>query len=282
MAMEYIREDTLIHRLNPFAKFLYMLLTLILVFTANFSFDVLVLFIWLFVTLILWRFGKISIKNLGTIFKVLLGVSIFIIIVQGFMYRDHTPLITIGHWKVWGGKDIGVFTLEGLIFGISLVFRILTAVCAIPLVTMTTSSSKLMESLCRMKVPFSVSFMIVTAMRFVPTFQEIWRTIIDAQKLRGFDFEKMNIFKKLSKAYIPIITPLILLSLRKANDLEIAIESRGFGALEKRTFMEDVDFHKRDVVFMIFSIALFIFCVIFKLFYARMLWDTIFKALQSI
>lgn len=279
MAMEYIKEDTIIHRLNPFAKFLYMLLTLILVFTANFSFDVLVLFIWLFVTLILWRFGKISIKYLGTIFKLLLGVSIFIILIQGFMYRGQTPLFTIGHWKIWGGADLGVFTLEGLIFGISLVSRILTAVCAIPLVTMTTSSSKLMESLTRMKVPFSISFMFVTAMRFVPTIQEIWRTIIDAQKLRGFNFDKMNIFKKLTRAYIPIITPLILLSLRKANDLEIAIESRGFGALEKRTFMEDVDFHKSDIVFMVFSIALFIFCVIFKLFYACALWDMMFKAL---
>jgi len=279
MAMEYIKEETPVHRLNPIVKFIYMLFTLILIFSANFTYDVLMLLIWLVATLILWRIAKVSIRYLGVILKLLVGVSIFIIVVQGFMYRGETPLFTIGHLKIWGGADLGVFTLEGLMFGLSIVARIFTAVCAIPLVTMTTSPSKLMESLSKLKIPFAYTFMLVTAMRFTPTIQEIWRTIIDAQKLRGFDFDRMNMFKKLVKAYVPIITPLILISLRKANDLEIAIETRAFGAPIKRTLIEETGFHTGDIVFIATLTLLFIVCIIFKLFYGPALWDSILKAL---
>lgn len=276
--MEYIKENTPLHRLNPLTKFVYLLLTLILVFTANFTFDVLVLLIWLTATLILWRIAKVSVRYLGVILKLLIGVSILIILVQGFMYRGETPLFTIGHLKIWGGADLGVFTLEGLMFGLSLVTRIITAVCAIPLVTMTTSPSKLMESLTKLKIPFSYTFMLVTAMRYAPTIQEIWRSIIDAQKIRGFDFDKMSIFKKL-RAYVPIIVPLILISFRRANDLEVAIESKAFGAPIKRTFIEEVGFHAGDRFFIAAFTVLFAVCIAFKLFYAPALWDVIIRAL---
>jgi energy-coupling factor transport system permease protein len=248
------------------------------VFIANFVSDALMLLIWLAATLILWCIAKVKISYFGTILKLLMGVSIFIIVVQGFMYRGETPIFVIGHLEIWGGADLGVFTLEGLTFGIALVIRIVTAVCAIPLVTMTTSPSKLMESLTKLKIPFSYTFMLVTAMKFTPTVQEIWRSIIDAQKIRGFDFDKMNIFKKLG-AYIPILIPLILISLRKANDLEVAIESRAFGAPIKRTFVEDVSFHRTDMFFICIFIALFVSCIFFKLFYAPSLWNAIIKAL---
>jgi energy-coupling factor transport system permease protein len=248
------------------------------VFTANFTFDVLVLLIWLTATLILWRIAKVSVRYLGVILKLLIGVSILIILVQGFMYRGETPLFTIGHLKIWGGADLGVFTLEGLMFGLSLVTRIITAVCAIPLVTMTTSPSKLMESLTKLKIPFSYTFMLVTAMRYAPTIQEIWRSIIDAQKIRGFDFDKMSIFKKL-RAYVPIIVPLILISFRRANDLEVAIESKAFGAPIKRTFIEEVGFHAGDRFFIAAFTVLFAVCIAFKLFYAPALWDVIIRAL---
>ena len=54
----------------------------------------------------------------------------------------------------------------------------------------------------------------------------MWEHIMSAQKLRAFDIDRMNPVTKLRRAYVPIVTPLILLLFRKANDFQIALESR--------------------------------------------------------
>ncbi len=263
----YLEKDTILHKINPIIKLIFTILVLVIVFMSNFAEDILILIIWLVTSIILWRLGGISIRYFSRILKILAGLAIFIILVQGFMYRGHTPLFVIGHLKIWGGADLGVFTYEGLIFGIMIVVRVITAVVAVPILVMTTSYSKLMESLTKLKIPYTYSFMLVTAMRFVPLIQKTWDTIVDAQKLRAFDFDKMNMFKKAFRGYIPITTPLVLLLFRKANDLQIAIETRGFGAPIKRTFIEDVEFHLRDYIMLATMIMLFIVSIIIKMYY---------------
>jgi len=280
--VEYIRGDSFIHRLNPLSKLAYTVLTLVLVFLSTFTEDIVILLIWLAVALCFWRIGKISIRYFMGLVKLLTGIIVFITIIQGFMYRGTTVLFTIGHYKIPGGADIGEFTYEGLMFGIMVSLRVVTALSVLPLLTMTTSYMRLMESLTRIKIPFKFSFIFVAGMRSVPLIQETWNTAVEAQKLRAFDIDRMNIFKKAFKAYIPIVTPVILLLLRKAHDMQIAIETRAFGAPVKRTFMEDISFHKEDVIFLAFIISLFILSIYIKLFWSKILWETITNMLKTV
>ncbi|NIW13946.1 MAG: hypothetical protein GWN31_08445, partial [Candidatus Thorarchaeota archaeon] len=109
------------------------------------------------------------------------------------------------HLEIPRGADIGVIKREGVYFDFMIIMRIITAVCAVPIFTMTTKPSELMEALMQIKVPFVFSFILVTAMRFTPMVQDIWDRIVDAQKLRRFDIERMNIFSKAVKAYVPMM-----------------------------------------------------------------------------
>ena len=270
--MEYVKADTVIHRLNPISKLIYALVVLVIVFIANALQDSIMLILWLILSLILWKIGKVSLRYYLGLAKLLLGVIIFVIVVQGFMYRGTTPLFVIGHWQIPGGADLGVFTLEGLLFGIMIAIRVLAAVAAYPVLTLTTSYLKLMESLSRAKVPVRYAFILVAGIRSVPLIQETWSTVIDAQKIRGYDIDKMNPFKK-AFSYIPILTPMVLLLLRKANDMQIAIEARAFGSPVKRTLMTDVGFHLRDFVFLIIVFFLAGLTIYVKLFMPNMLWD---------
>ena len=136
---EYFKADTFIHKLSPVSKVLYLLLTTTLALWCNFIEDIVVMVVWLIMGLIFLCLAKISLKSFGFALKIMSAVFLFIIITQGFMYRDHRPLFVIGHFKIWGGADIGVFTLEGLLFGISVVIRILMIIVAVPILTMTTS-----------------------------------------------------------------------------------------------------------------------------------------------
>ncbi|HDM23435.1 hypothetical protein DRO21_00755 [archaeon] len=280
--VEYIRRESFVHRLNPLSKLAYTILTLALVFLSTFTEDIIILLIWLAIALCFWRIGKISIRYFMGLVKLLMGIIIFITIIQGFMYRGTTVLFTIGHYKIPGGADIGEFTYEGLMFGIMVSLRVITALSVLPLLTMTTSYMRLMESLTRIKVPFKFSFIFVAGMRSVPLIQETWNTAVEAQKLRAFDIDRMNIFKKAFKAYIPIVTPVVLLLLRKAHDMQIAIETRAFGAPVKRTFMEDISFHREDVIFLAFIISLFILSIYTKLFWSKILWETMTNMLKTV
>jgi energy-coupling factor transport system permease protein len=74
----------------------------------------------------------------------------------------------------------------------------------------------------------------------------------------------MNIFKRAFKAYIPILTPLILLLFRRANDFQIAMETKGFGAPVKPTEIEILEARPADYLWMALVIAVFILCTVLK------------------
>jgi energy-coupling factor transport system permease protein len=270
---EYFKADTFIHKLSPLSKALYLLLTTALALLCNFIEDVVVMVVWLIIGLIFLYRAKISVKSFSFALKIMSAVFLFIIITQGFMYRDHTPLFIIGHLKIWGGADIGVFTLEGLLFGISVVIRILMIIVAVPILTMTTSPAKLIALTQKLKIPYKYAFMVLSAIRFTPVVYESWERISDAQKLRALDIDSMNIINKARKAYIPIITPLVLSLFRNALDLEVAIQSRGFGAPAKRTSIEEVKLTRNDYIFItIVGIMTFLFIYV-KLYYEAWIWQ---------
>lgn len=270
---EYFKAETFIHKLSPASKVLYLLLTTTLALWCNFIEDTVVMAIWLTMGFIFLCLAKISLKSFGFALKIMSAVFLFIIITQGFMYRDHIPLFVIGHFKIWGGADIGVFTLEGLLFGISVVIRILMIIMAVPILTMTTSPAKLIALTQKLKIPYKYAFMVLSAIRFTPLVYENWERISDAQKLRALDIDSMNLINKARKAYIPIITPLVLSLFRNALDLEVAIQSRGFGAPVKRTNIEEVKLTSNDYIFIIVvSIMAFLFIYV-KLYYETWIWQ---------
>src|SRR3989304_1496655 len=87
----------------------------------------------------------------------------------------------------------------------------------------------------------------------------MWENIISAQRLRAFDIDRMNPITKLRRAYVPIVTPLILLLFRKANDFQIALETRGFGTPGDPTEIEERPFTALDWFVLACIVAVFIF-----------------------
>lgn len=275
-SIQYVKANTPIHRTHPVAKLLHLIITLVLVLSVSLTKHIFLLGIWLIFELLLWKIGKINVKRFALVLKASLSVSIFILVIQAFTYRGQTPILVLFHLEIPGGADIGVITKEGVYFGFLIIMRIITAICAVPIFTMTTKPSELMEALTQIKVPFVFSFMLVTAMRFTPMVQGIWDRIVDAQKLRRFDIGQMNIFTRAVKAYVPMMIPLILTLLRDANELQIAIESRGFGASTKRTTIEEVRFGLVSISFVVLISGLFTTLLFIRFFYLNLVLHTLF------
>ncbi|MBM4465498.1 MAG: energy-coupling factor transporter transmembrane protein EcfT [Chloroflexi bacterium] len=260
----YTHLDTPIHRLHPLVKLAYVLLTLVLVMYPIKAGDMPVLLIWLGFSAVLWAVARIELRRFTTLLKILTGTFIFLILIQGFTYRGgHTPLIVLGHLKLWEA-DLGVITKEGVWFGLVLCVRILVATSSLPLFVMTTPTSAIMTAMGKLRVPQTATFMFVSALSFTTLIFEMWGSIVEAQKLRAFDIDSMNVVKRAVRAYVPIITPLILLLFRKANDFQIAMETKGFGAPVEPTEIETLTARLADYLWLVFIVSVFVLCTVLK------------------
>ncbi len=256
----YVDRDTVVHRLHPLVKILYILLTLLIILTPLKEVRfVYVPLTWLVLSVILWALARIEVSRFQTLIKLLMGTFIFLILIQGFTYRwGNTVLLHLFNWN-YGETNVGDLKLEGVVFGAMLCLRILTATISLPLLVMTTSSSDLVNAFRQLHMPKVGTFMIVSALSFTTLIFEMWEYITGAQKLRAFDIDRMNPVVKLRRAYVPIVTPLILLLFRKANDFQIALETRGFGTPGDPTVIEERRFIPLDWVILIIILAVFFF-----------------------
>ena len=266
MAFEYVKKDTVLDRMNPLVKLLYMALALLLVIQCTRTEHISILIIWILIASVWWIVGKVELKSLGFLIKLLSFLFVFLFIVQGLTYRfgDPTVILKLFDFPYGGGAvNYGEITVGGVMYGLLIALRVISVVMVIPIFTMTSPMNRISGSLTRLHVPQKVIFMFITAMRFVPLVQESMANIIEAQKIRGFDIEAASMYQKLRRAYIPIITPLLLLMFRRAMDLEVAINARAFGARKDPTYVEDISFKHRDylgilVVMLVFSMCMYL------------------------
>lgn len=118
-------------------------------------------------------------------------------------------------------------------FAIAMTLRFLSIMSSFSLFFMTTSPDDLGLAMERARIPYEISFTFTTAVRLVPTMALDAQTVIDAQRSRGLELDKGNLVKRI-RNYIPILIPLIVSAIRRSIELAEALESRAFGATEKR------------------------------------------------
>lgn len=234
-SIEYVRKNTPIHNLQAITK---MLLVLASFAVSFFALDFVLIGIWLIFLIAWWVIGGIEIKRIALILKILLGTYIFFVILQGFTYRfGNTVLFQLGVLMV-GNRNYAAYTLQGFLFGTLVFMRVLAVVFTLPVLTMTTPMTKIAATLGKMRVPYQFTMIFVTGIRFVPLVFQTWTGIIQAQKLRGRDIDKMPFYRK-AGVYTSVITPLLLYLLKLSQTLQTALECRAFGSPATRSYLEE-------------------------------------------
>lgn len=122
---------------------------------------------------------------------------------------------------------------EGLLHGVvqSLRFSALillgAALCA------STAPERLFQALRWLRVPYGLSFMAVTAVRFLPlTLQEL-QLVRAVQRLRGYVPLRRGLRPSL-EAELGTLRPLLMRTLRRSAELATALTLRGFDAVEEQ------------------------------------------------
>ncbi len=110
------------------------------------------------------------------------------------------------------------------------------------------------DALTKSGAPYEMSFILTASMRYVPMIGRKVRQISDAQQSRGIDLKPgiRNIPNLLA-----LLIPLFVQCFMLADDLALAMESRGFGR-KKRSMRRNLRFKKKDYAAMAASVALFV------------------------
>lgn len=145
-------------------------------------------------------------------------------------------------------------------YSIAMTLRFIVLVESFSMFFLTTSPDHLGLALEQSHVPYEFCFAFTTAVRFVPVLAEEAQTIMDAQKARGLELERGSFIKKV-KNYIPILIPLIVSAIRRSLELAEAMESRAWGATEKRTNLYVLEMGRGDYILILISVLILIFAV---------------------
>ncbi len=145
-------------------------------------------------------------------------------------------------------------------YSIAMTLRFIVLIESFSMFFLTTSPDHLGLALEQSHVPYEFCFAFTTAVRFVPVLAEEAQTIMDAQKARGLELERGNFIKKV-RNYIPILIPLIVSAIRRSLELAEAMESRAWGATEKRTNLYVLRMKRGDYLLAFISVLILIFAV---------------------
>ena len=181
-------------------------------------------------------------KTVARIRKFLFIISVFTIVVWGLIPR--------------GDEVLWLFVRrEALLFGILTAIKIDAILVAGILFLATTRNEEITIGLVRLGVPYVMCFAFSMALRLVPTFAHTGATVVEAQKSRGLDVDTGSLLRRM-RAYLPLVAPIFLVSIRNANLMAMALEARGFGAGKKRTFYIQLRMHMRDWIALLIAAAL--------------------------
>jgi energy-coupling factor transport system permease protein len=261
MYVQHISRPSLFGRLDVRTKLFLLLLVSILIFVWENVFYVAALFL-LVISLALN--AHMDRQLMWRLFRIMLPFILLTIVIQGlFNIRGVTPLVTLPSWVPLIGGHVSLYW-EGFVFGLVVVFRLLSPLYAMPLVVMTTDVNDLVIGLTRIRIPYKVAFIFSITLRFVPfIFGEI-DAITEAQRLRGLALEKMNFIRRIP-VFASLAVPLILGSLLKAQTLDVVLQSKAFSGSPKRTYLTELQLRGLDYVVLVGGAILLIGAIVGRL-----------------
>ena len=237
---QYYRTDSVIHRLDPRTKLAITFWYIISLFIAN------NIYAYLFAMLFLSVYILVSNVPLKYILKGLKPIA-FIVIFSVVLNLLTTPGEEI--YSIWKLS----ITKQGIEMAVYVAIRLTLLIIGSSIMTYTTTPNQLTDGiekafrgLNNLKIPVhEIAMMMCIALRFIPILIEELDKIMKAQMARGARINNGNIFVRL-KAMTPIVIPLFISAIRRANDLALAMDARCYRGGARRTKLKPLVYKGGD------------------------------------
>ena len=226
----YVPVESLLHRMDPRSKLLIIFIFVCVVFIANNSLTYGILLAY---TILMITFSKVRIRFILSGLIPVLWLVLFTLLLHLFFTKEGDLIVDWGWFKIYE---------EGIRQGIFISMRFFLLVLVTSLLTLTTTPIEITDGIEYLLAPLKkvnfpvheLALMMSISLRFIPTLMQETDKIMKAQIARGVEFTS-GPFKERLKAIIPLLIPLFISSFKRAEELAVAMEARGYRGGEGRT-----------------------------------------------
>jgi energy-coupling factor transport system permease protein len=254
---KYIPLDSVIHRMDPRAKIMAMLLVLVSVFfpVGWLGYGVLAVCIISVVLL-----SKLNFDFIWKALKPMLFMLVFLLVLNVLVLKTGTLLFTIFGIGIYSNAIFQTLFIAVRLILMIMITTVLTATTK-PL-DLTLGIEDLLQPFQKIGVPsHEIAMLISIALRFIPDLIEETQKIMRAQASRGVDLKEGTIKEKIV-AILSLIVPLFVSAFQRAEDLANAMESRGYAPGQERTRYKVLKIRGRDITLLVGATLLLISMIV--------------------
>ena len=256
----YKEKDCFIHHLSGLSKLIFFLVWTL---TSMLTYDTRILALMFVISFVIFKLSRTDWKQVRSIFiLIVIFLSINILAIFLFspyeccnIYSSRTDLFHIaGNYTL---------TAEQLFYELNVILKYFTIVPSVFMFISSTNPSEFAASLNRIGLPYTISYSVAIALRYIPDVQSDFNRIKNAQEARGIEMSKKGRLVSRLKNMAAIIFTLIFTSMERIDSVSSAMELRGFGKNKKRTWYSARRLSRADYAVIIctfvFSAAALIF-----------------------
>lgn len=249
-----------IHPIDPRAKLTGMVLYLAALLLVDSWIPLLAAAVF---SLIYMKMTLIPLKYYAKAAKPLWVLMVFIFVVQALTVDEGRLLLEIGNVTVYAG---------GLSRGLISALRMLLLVSFTAMLTFTTTPGMLNQGLGGVLAPLKkigvsadrLTLMMGIALRFIPTILDETHKILKAQAARGADLKELPWLEK-GKLLVSLLVPVMVSAFRRAEELVLSMEARGFIMGEPRSEYHKLIWSKKATVFVLSFAVLIVLVLVLRL-----------------
>lgn len=248
-----------IHHLDPRAKITGMVLYLIALLLVRTWIPLAIAVIF---SILYMLATKIQLRYFAKAAKPLWVIIVFIFIIQTLTMGGEHILFQLGGFRIY---------VEGFSAGLISALRMTLLVSFTAILTFTTTPGVLNQGLDGVLKPLKkigvpsdrLTLMLGIALRFIPTILDETQKIMMAQAARGADVKELP-WKEKGKLLISLLVPVTVGAFRRAEDLVLSMESRGYVVGQPRTQFRQLHWGSRETFFTASYVLLIGIVILFR------------------
>ena len=265
IAWRYRERDTVIQRLDPRARILFMLA---LLFSIIQFWDLRIKLIFLGIVVAQYALAKLTWRETRRVW-ILISFIILIMTTLTFFtgrggvdyayHEEHiirrlgTLTIPIVGWQI----SLNI-TAEKTIFALSQVVRMYTISILAITIPYTINPSLYGVTFRGLGLPDKFAYAMDLAFRFVPTLGRDFSITLDSQRARGYEVEKLSggIITQIRRL-APLLVPVTINAIVSAEDIIDAMDLRAFG-VGPRTWVHKLTYRRADKALIAAGVLIFV------------------------
>lgn len=227
---QFIPGNSLVHKLDARVKIICFVILMVAVVGASSILGYSLLLITISTIILL---SELPISNaVGSVQRMWLFFLVIFLMNSLFFNSERI----LASWWIFH------ISIGGIKQGFSVVINVMLIIILGNLLTLTTSPTQVTSALESLIKPLKlvaiptedVAMIISVAIQFIPTLMEETETIRMAQIARGARFESKKLSER-ARSYVPLIIPIFISAFRRADELSLAMEARGYRNAKNRT-----------------------------------------------